>query len=107
MENTAAPFAVSIINLILRGEVISPTPNPQPAGSEFFSQGFPFVSHGFQLFKGARHSPFVTVTQLLKALPRATISRLCDIQCMTSLAEPMSGRKAFLSIYEANICGTR
>ena len=68
VENKATPslsvlfkFAVSIISLILRGEVISPTPNPQTGGSGFFFQGFPSLSHKFQLFKGARHLPFATV----------------------------------------------
>ena len=65
-------FAVSIIELVLWGEVISPTPNPQTGGPGSFCRGFPSLSHRFQLVEGAGYSPFATAAQLLKALPRAT-----------------------------------
>ena len=65
-------LAVSIIELVLWGEVISPTSNPQPGGSGFFCRGFPSLSHRFQLVEGAGYSPFATAAQLLKASPGAT-----------------------------------
>ena len=50
-------LAVSIIELVLWGQVISPTPNPQPGGPGFFCRGFPSLSHRFKLVKGAGYSP--------------------------------------------------
>ena len=63
---------ISIIKLVLWGEVIVPTPKPQPGRPGFFCWGFPSLSHRFQLVKGARYLLSPTAAQLLKALPGTT-----------------------------------
>ena len=83
--------------------MIGLTPNPQPGGPEFFSRGFPSLSHRFRLFEGAEYSPFATDAQLLAT---ASITRGYgdeDVRHMTSLAEPILDGEAFLSIYGESI----
>ena len=91
---------VSVIKLVLRGGVISPTPNPQPGGPGFFCRGCPSLSHGFWLLKApdTRLPPLSLGCQRLLALPGVTDDE--DVRHMTSLAEPVWDGKALLSISE-------
>ena len=80
---------VSVIKLVLRGEAIRPTPNPNVEDQDF-SVGcvLPLVSgSGYLKAPNTRLPPLSLGCQLLLALPGATDDE--DVRHITSLAEPV------------------